>query len=103
MYYWAKYVKQNVSIVVGREIENWASTEKIWPSTEITDDSHPNVTSTLHLEETLRDSPLMPYTCLPLDKGYRGSYGANFPAAYGKVPYRDFYHFVGGTKVWEVR
>ena len=100
LYYWTKYVKQNVSIVAGREIENWSSTEKLFP-TVFTNDTHPNVTSTLHLEEIIKDNFLMNYTCLPLDKGYRGSYGGNFPTAYGKAPYRDFYHFVGHTKVWE--
>ena len=100
LYYWSKYVKQNVSIVVGREVENWSSTEKLFP-TVYTNDTHPNVTSTLHLEEIIPENYLMNYTCLPLDKGYRGSYGGNFPSAYEKAPYRDFYHFVGHTKVWE--
>lgn len=93
-------MKQNVSIVLDHEIENWSSTEKLWPS-QIRNDTHPKVTSTLHREEILKDDPLMQYTCLPLDKGYRGSYGGNFPAAYNKAPFRDFYHFVGHTKVWE--
>jgi hypothetical protein len=88
LYYWTKYVKNNVSIVVDHEVENWASSsggdEQLW------------------LEETL-DGVLDNHTCLPLDKGDRGTYGASFPSAYGKAPFRDLFHFVGRTKVWEVR
>lgn len=87
LYYWTKYVKKNVSIVVDHEVENWASSQQGGGE--------------LRLEETL-DGSLDKYTCLPLDKGDKGTYGASFPIAYGKTPYRDLFHFVGRTKVWEV-
>jgi hypothetical protein len=100
LYYWTKYVKKNVSIVVDHEVENWASSsrqEHLEGGGRIG-----GVGEQVWLEETL-DGALDNYTCLPLDKADRGTYGASFPSAYGKAPFRDLFHFVGRTKVWEVR
>lgn len=70
LYYWVKYVKKSVSIVIGKEVEQWGSDE---------------TGMGVRLEEILID-PLTPHSC------YRT--GRRAP------PFRDYFHFTGATKPW---
>jgi hypothetical protein len=86
LYYWTKYVKRQVSIVIGSEVEHWgpASTE-----------------GGVRFEGTL--SNLSHCACLPPGKEKRGSYGFLEDGFRGRdlVPYVDFAHFTGDSKPWE--
>jgi hypothetical protein len=85
LYFWTKYAKRQVSIVIGSEVEHWgpAPTE-----------------GGVRLEGTL--SNLSHYACLPPGKEKRGSYGFFQKGFRGRdVPYVDFAHFTGSSKPWE--
>jgi hypothetical protein len=82
LYFWAKYVKKNVSIIIGSEIEHWTTTTG-------------NNTDELMLQRVDKDSPLDPYSCIRTKSSYQN--GRRLPPA----PYRDFYHFTGNRKPWE--
>eukprot|EP00339_Tiarina_fusa_P005310 CAMPEP_0117006838 /NCGR_PEP_ID=MMETSP0472-20121206/6933_1 /TAXON_ID=693140 ORGANISM="Tiarina fusus, Strain LIS" /NCGR_SAMPLE_ID=MMETSP0472 /ASSEMBLY_ACC=CAM_ASM_000603 /LENGTH=514 /DNA_ID=CAMNT_0004708437 /DNA_START=125 /DNA_END=1669 /DNA_ORIENTATION=+ len=75
LYYWTKYVKQSVSLIINKDIENWGSKN-----------------GTFVLESTNHDAILNEYTCVP---PVRGKY------LFGNSPYRDFKHFTGRSKPWQ--
>jgi hypothetical protein len=85
LYFWAKYVKRNVSIIIGNEIEHWTTT------TGSTNEEAEDVT----LQRIDRNSPLDIYSCVSTKSSYQK--GRRQPPA----PYRDFYHFTGNRKPWE--
>ncbi|KAG7372940.1 hypothetical protein IV203_033664 [Nitzschia inconspicua] len=76
LYYWTKYVKMNVSIVIGDEIEHWSST---------------NGQEKVTLERVDKGSPLDAFSCI------RRSHSSRMQPP----PYRDFHHFTGNSKPWE--
>jgi hypothetical protein len=75
LYYWTKYIKKDVSIIIGDEVEHWTSGQK--------DDE-------VILERIDRNNPLHPYSCMKKTNN-------RMPPA----PYRDFHHFTGNSKPWE--
>jgi hypothetical protein len=87
LYYWVKYVKRHVSIVIGGEVENWGP----GPAAGNTND--------VRLEQTFRN--LSKYACLPAGKEKPGSYGFIDNGFRRQVPYVDFAHFTGDSKPWE--
>lgn len=88
LYYWTKYVKEDVSIVIKHTLENWGS--------------YPNGTYPVRMEKSV-PNPLRNYTCLPddMEDVVFSLHGHHF--AKGKVPYRDFVHFAGTYKPWKQR
>jgi alpha-N-acetylglucosamine transferase len=77
LYYWTKYVKKNVSIIIGDEIEHWASAA---------DDDEAEV----KLDRFDRGSPFDKFSCI-----VRTDENRVRPA-----PYRDTVHFTGNQKPW---
>jgi lipopolysaccharide biosynthesis glycosyltransferase len=75
LYYWTKYVKQDVSIVIGRDVENWSG----------------NQSRLLH-------GSLSPYGCVPNEHTKANKYA--YSGFSSMVPYRDFKHFTGSAKPW---
>ena len=78
LYYWTKYVKKNVSIIIGDNVEHWTS---------ISADEQAQVT----LDRIDRKSPLDTFSC-----NIRTDENRIRPA-----PYRDTVHFTGNQKPWE--
>lgn len=74
LYFWTKYVKQSVSLIIGNEVENWGNRD-----------------GKAYLETTMVRDPLTKYTCVPPDSPIlqRGGKGMR------SSPYRDFIHFTG--------
>ena len=68
LYHWTKYVKQSVSLIIGKQVENWGSRN-----------------GTAYLEGTQKEV-LSKFTCIPPLRG--GRYMA-------PSPYQDFRHFTG--------
>jgi hypothetical protein len=92
LYYWAKYYKQSVSLIIKDQVENWGTGNT---------DNGETGTGTLRLEETLI-RPLENYTCLPKGMDEPGKFGLNNRRYKGQVPYQDFVHFYGtANKPWE--
>jgi hypothetical protein len=85
LYFWAKYVKRNVSIIIGSEIEHWTTT--IGSTNEKAED--------VTLQRIDGNSPLDMYSCVSTKSSYQKD--RRQPPA----PYRDFYHFTGNRKPWE--
>jgi alpha-N-acetylglucosamine transferase len=75
LYFWTKYYKRNVSIVIGKDVENWSG----------------NHSELLH-------GPLNSYGCVP--KEYTKPYKYASSGFSKMVPYRDFKHFTGQAKPW---
>jgi lipopolysaccharide biosynthesis glycosyltransferase len=75
LYFWTKYVKQDVSIVIGSSVENWSR----------------NRSQLLH-------GSLSPYGCVPNE--YTKPYKYAHSGFSSIVPYRDFKHFTGRAKPW---
>jgi hypothetical protein len=95
LYYWAKYYKQSVSLIIKDQVENWGTTENT--------NNGETGAGTLRLEETLM-RPLDNYTCLPMGMDEPGKFGQNNRRYKGQVPYQDFVHFYGtANKPWEQR
>ena len=76
LYYWTKYVKQSVSLIIKSKVENWGRSQD----------------GTLVLEKAYPKGTLRNYTCV---RPVRGG-GQN-----GYSPYRDFKHFTGKSKPWQ--
>jgi hypothetical protein len=76
IYYWAKYHEKSTSIIIGHEVETWGTDEN----------------GVLKLERIITGGPLNNFTCIPRD---RKSY---FRAS----PYRDYLHFTGNRKPWDM-
>jgi len=72
LYEWAKYVEQNVSIIINNKVQNWGPGTNGYPI----------------LQEIL-ERPFQNYS----DRIYKW--------AQGPPPYRHFYHFTGRSKPWE--
>jgi hypothetical protein len=81
LYYWTKYYKKSVSIVIGRNVENWSNSNGK-PALEKTSWSK---TPAIAIAE---------HSCLPPGMDHLGQYAATRSCFRGKAPYRDFYHFV---------
>ncbi|KAG7340332.1 hypothetical protein IV203_023875 [Nitzschia inconspicua] len=77
LYYWTKYVKMNVSIIIGDEIEHWSST---------------NGQKKVTLERIDKGGPLDAFSCIRQFHSTRMQ----------PPPYRDFHHFTGTSKPWEL-
>ncbi|KAG7343788.1 glycosyl transferase family 8 protein [Nitzschia inconspicua] len=104
LYYWTKYYKQDVSIVINNEVENWTS-KPLRPTNNNETTSHQNGTLTreIFLERTLQQ-PFDEFTCVKgklvsrprrYSQVQTGSRGEQWDA-----PYRDFIHFSGKFKPW---
>jgi hypothetical protein len=88
LYFWTKYYKRSVSIVIKDQIENWSSRD---------DDNNAN--GQPYLEEVIPDGFLTSYSCLPEQHVRRGKYAkSRFNSRY--TPLRDFRHFSGASKPW---
>lgn len=74
LYYWPKYVKRNVSIVIGHDLETWSSSSS----------------SSGNEQEVVLE-------------GIRSHSLEKFSCKNGQIPppYRDFHHFTGVNKPWE--
>ena len=101
LYYWTKYVKQKVSIIIGEEVEAWIPSDN--RKTGFADSV---ITSSTKNGPRLRaqyaNHPLSSYACLPKGMQKRGSYGyteAGFSR--NSVPYIDIAHFTSQSKPWE--
>lgn len=89
LYYFVKYVEQDVSIVIGDRIENWGPGEQGKPSKLMTipnkvDENSPIPAATQYncgLKNKVQDEYFY-YMCFPI--------------------YRDFAHFMGKNKPWQV-
>lgn len=83
--YWARFFRQDVSIIVGDKIEHYSGTSM----------------------ETTSSYSLLPYSCqTPLQKG-KGNRDMTFaknaiPRAASLPVYQDFFHMVGYSKAWEM-
>jgi hypothetical protein len=75
LYYWTKYVKQDVSIVIGENVENWSGDRS-----------------------QLLHRSLSPYGCVPSEYTKPNKYAHS--GFSNMVPYRDFKHFTGHAKPW---
>jgi hypothetical protein len=108
LYYWTKYYKKDVSIVINQEVENWGSTQAPFISVEsnanATAQAHATRSTEIFLERTLQD-PFDQYSAC-----VKGMYVSR-PRRYSQVgtasrgeqwhaPYRDFIHFTGKFKPW---
>jgi Mannosyltransferase putative len=100
LYYWVKYYKRDVSIVVQDEVENWIDAG---PNANRTVDDKPKPM----LQMTLKLEPLAPYSQeYPLAYQFDCDQEAiiHRPKANKShrclVPYRDFAHFMGSSKPW---
>lgn len=84
LYHWVKYVKRNVSIVSGVEVDNYIAK---------------NGKDKIQIEETLLN-PFDEFTCLP--DQYEHTFG-KIPTSTARemAPYRDFAHFLGSHKPWK--
>ncbi|KAL3915302.1 MAG: hypothetical protein SGILL_005719 [Bacillariaceae sp.] len=79
LYFWTKYVKKSVSVIIGGQIEHWIANEN-------GDASQP-----VKLERIDRDGPLDQYSCIVRTDENRVR----------NAPYRDYVHFTGPQKPWE--
>ena len=71
LYYWTKYIKRDVSVIIGSAVQHWS------------DDGGEGVS----LRTIDSDNPLEKYSC--------------FPKGNLAPPYRDFCHFTGRYKPWD--
>jgi lipopolysaccharide biosynthesis glycosyltransferase len=89
LYYWAKFFKQDVSIVIGTKIQNWV----------------PDTTTGLpKLLTQMFDEPLKNHsapTPLAYQHGCNHEKYDNDMSYLCRVPYRDFAHFMGHNKPWQ--
>lgn len=89
LYQWMKYETKEVSIIIGDEIEQWGRSE---------------IDGSLEYQGAFPRA-LDNYTCLPPGANQEGRYAHSVtkhfdPSAW--VPYRDFRHFWGKLKPWNV-
>lgn len=104
LYYWTKFHKQHVSIVIQDEIENWIDPSMIGRTAALTVDGKPKPI----LEKTLKGEPLAAYST---EKPFVSQFACDTINIAGKdkahqphqciVSYRDFAHFMGGNKPWQ--
>lgn len=84
LYYWTRFHKQNVSIIFLDSVEHWQNGKL------------------LGISESTR--LLGNRTCLPIGMEKQGYYGsAAVPIFTKSIPHRDFIHFTGNRKPWEVK
>jgi hypothetical protein len=89
LYYFAKYIKKDVSIIIGDEIETWSSTK--YSGKEGRDQQHEKV-ELHHVQYHVFDK----FSCNKV--GSQGSgRGTRLPP-----PYSDVHHFTGRNKPWEI-
>jgi hypothetical protein len=93
LYYWAKYYKKSVSLIIGADIENWSS------------QNHDG--DEVVLEQEIKNDILQSHGCVAQQDANDGRYAHNarykkyVPDRYNMyVPYRDFRHFTGSQKPW---
>ncbi|KAL3913327.1 MAG: hypothetical protein SGILL_006538 [Bacillariaceae sp.] len=75
LYYWTKYYKKEVSLIIGNEVENW-----------------------LRNTSTSLQESLFQYGCVPKEHTRPNHYADS--GWKRMVPYRDFKHFTGRAKPW---
>jgi len=84
LYYWAKYFKQDVSIVIGNRLQNWVASET-------------RTDMPIKISETKDE--LDEYSPKPLVYMHKCNIVGNHP--FCTSPYKDFTHFMGGSKPWQ--
>jgi hypothetical protein len=92
LYYWTKYFKKNVSIMIGKEVENWSS------STTTNGEE-----GKVYLEKTWT-LPCTNYRCVPEEYLLPSKY--NYGSGYEKFlkdRQHDFVHFTGANKPWSTK
>jgi len=116
LYYWTKYYKKDVSIVIKDQVENWSTlpddtrttTTTMWTRAVPTNSSQSNQTTHNHHRKLILDrtlnNPFDAYTCVkgrdwPRPRRYAQSATIPKPEIYD-APYRDFIHFTGKFKPW---
>ena len=86
IYYWTKFVKQDVSIVIGDRVQNWMPSGGEKPRKEM----------------ELTDEPLAKYTAAA-PMAYQDSCDKDKDSFHTCiVPYRDIAHFMGKRKPWQI-
>ena len=84
LYYWTKYYKKSVTIIMGDETEHW------WSTTS-------SLTASTSLRHVVWNSKLLMkhnYTCVPSGMETKGHWASgNIPRAFERAPYRDFLYF----------
>jgi hypothetical protein len=91
LYYWTKYFKQDVSIVIGAKIQNWVPDNN-------------NATGKPKLLTEMLNDPLKNYSVpvpLAYQHGCDREKANNYMGHVCRVPYRDFAHFMGKNKPWQ--
>lgn len=101
LYYWTKYYKKSVSLIIRDYVENWSARVTSYGATARngTDDDDDGGGGDAFLEDTWKNSPLRPYSCMPDGRTKKGAYGhPRFKSRF--TPHRDFHHFSGSGKPW---
>jgi hypothetical protein len=84
LYYWTKYYKRSVSLVIKDQVENWSSRE-----------------DQAIMERVIPKGALTPHACLPVEYALHGKYAkSRYNPLY--APLRDFRHFSGRHKPWRL-
>ena len=89
LYYWTKFLKQDLSIVIGAKIQNWVPD---------------NTTGLPKLLSQMLDDPVKSYSApapLAYQPGCDNEKAGSFMSHVCRVPYRDFAHFMGRNKPWQ--
>jgi lipopolysaccharide biosynthesis glycosyltransferase len=93
LYYWVKYVKQHVSIAMGDNLATWG------PGTTVS--AYDGKLQPVKLREEYR--LLTPYmTQEPLAWQERCTHNHDNATYFCTAPYREFAHFMGGNKPWQL-
>lgn len=85
LYYWTKYIKKSVSIVVGPEVEQWSPDN--WEEGKGEDDQLVLRTREDGSITTVVTDPLRNYSC-------------GMPRGFFTEPYTEFFHMTGRNKPW---
>ena len=85
LYYWTKYIKKSVSIVVGPEVEQWSPDN--WEEGKGEDDQLVLRTREDGSITTVVTDPLRNYSC-------------GMPRGFFIEPYTEFFHMTGKNKPW---
>lgn len=89
MYYWTKYFKKSVSIIINNVVENWSATKAI-----------DGLEGKVYLDKTWQ-LPCTKYRCVPQEYLRPSKY--NYGSGYEQFLTRDFEHFTGVSKPWSTQ
>lgn len=105
LYYWTKFYKRDVSIIVQDKVENWIDAESIGLTANKTIDGFPKPI----LQMEFQNEPLRQFSSEePLAVQFHCDQEEEMSKPIHKkkhqciVPYRDFAHFMGKNKPWSV-